>query len=182
MSGKILHPAYVGQELGFQAELDYQTTYQWLRSKFSWLSIDDFEDRYHTTLELFLRWTPNPKVLPLTAIKRIFLTCGAQVSRVEPLDSTSDEYCVEGIDYEEEEVKRKIPSSLVYTPDEHKLAFKLAIEKVKLTPVEVRILRYRLEGYSEVEITELLGWANGRTVSYTFLNSILPKIKQILDN
>lgn len=182
MSGTILHPAYVGQELPFNPELDYKTTYLWLRSRFQWLTIDDFEDRYHTALELFLRWTPNPKVLPLTAIKRIFLTCGSQVLRVEPLDSTSDEYCVEGIDYEDEEVKRSIPSALVFTPDEHKLAFKLAIEKVKLSPVEIRILRYKLEGYTDAEVTELLGYGKRQSVSYTYVNSILPKIKQILSN
>lgn len=185
-NNQILHPAYEGQELSFEPALDYSVTKLWLRSKFPWFSEDDFEDRYHTALELFLRWTPNPNVLPLTAVRRIFQTCGAQVSRVEPLDNTSDEYCVEGIDYtddgsvdEGKDTKRNIPDALVFTPDEHKLAFKLAIEKVKLSPQEVRVLRYKLEGYTDEEATELMGW-NRQRVNYVYLNSVLPKIKRAL--
>lgn len=179
----IVHPAYVGQELPFNPGLDYETTKWWLRKRYGSIEREDFEDRYHTAWELFLRWTPPPDVLPLTVFNRIFLTCHNQVTRTEPLDH-GEEYYQEEVDYENEEPKDhrfryEVPDYLVFTPDEHRLAFRLQVHKFKLSKLDIRILYLKLQGYTDQEVSSEIGMTRAG-INYIYINRILPSIREVL--
>ena len=52
--------------------LSYEITKRLVRSRFPQLSLEDFEDRYHDTWEIFLRYPPPPEVNELTAFLRMW--------------------------------------------------------------------------------------------------------------
>lgn len=179
----ITHPFYLGKELPFNPALDYGITKAWLWERSRWMNWDDFEDRYQTTLELYLRWTPNLKVLPLTAIRRIFKTCSSQVSRVEPLDEVQfdDNISLDGIEATNEEGDSAVtvPDCLIFEPDDRLDDLDLIANRVNLRPIEFTVLSLMLEGYNGEEIGERI--KKGRRYAPALFNdSILKKIQEYI--
>ena len=142
--------------------LDYETTKLWIRARVPYLTIDDFEDRYHDTWLYVLEKGLRDGINPLTAFRRIFDTWysrkqerrreGTTLSlfqSVEPtvLHQITDGWYDEGLVHSSDIELFDVNTQQDFINELHDLIEKSGVLE-KLNEFQYEVIKHKLEGYS----------------------------------
>lgn len=151
--------------------LDYEITKKFLFKKYwnpTW-SDADFEDRYHDSWELMLRYGVPDGINPLTAMCTVFRTWHSR--KQETKRQLKGEYLVT---YLSDEALADVDGG--YHLDTDSLLLKSQIDRLELSPYHQAVMLMKLAGYSNVEIGNEFGVSDSRIHEIWMLKVVHPVV------